>query len=219
MVNNTDIDTGANDQVVNETQGKVFTQDEVNSMIEKRLKREQSKYSEVNVDEYKEMKAAKDKAENDRLMKRNEFDKILQKQKEKYDSETQSLRQKLESIQLDGALTNAAVQHKAVNPQHVTNLLRQNVRLDEEGNVLVLDGEGQVRYNQETAKPYSIDDLVTEFVGSNPYFRSASPSGTGSQGNTVPSNPKQSFDLSRLDPSTPEGQTAYKEYISSKNKR
>lgn len=188
---NTDVETGPTEQVETETQGKVFTQDDVNAMIEKRLKREQAKYSDIDLSEYSELKAAKEKAENDKLMKKNEFEKLLTKQKEKYDGETQQLRSKLENIQIDGALLNAAVQQKAVNAQQISDLLRGKVKLDEDGNAVVLDDEGQVRYNTETAKAYSVEELVSDFVKTNPHFLAATPSGTGSVGNTTP-NPGQS---------------------------
>ena len=131
-------------------------------------------------------------------MKRNEFDKILQQQKEKHDAETTQLRQKLESIQVDGALIASAANNKAVNPQHIASLLRDQVKLDNEGNVYVHNSDGEVVYNQDTASPTTIDDLVKEFVNSNPYFMSASPAGTGSTSNTANTS-TQSVDLESLD--------------------
>jgi hypothetical protein len=207
---NTDADTGAAIQEENNTQGKQFSQEELNAIVDKRIKREQSKYSDINIDEYKELKAAKEKADTDKLMKRNEFDKILQQQKEKYDAENQSLRQKLEGIQVDGALMNAAVGQKAVNPQHISSLLKEQVRLDGEGNVFVLDGEGTVRYNQETATPMTIDDLVSEFVSSNPYFKSAAPAGTGSVSNTANTKPTTTVGLEDLDLTKAEDRAVYR---------
>lgn len=196
---NTDADTEAAIQEGTNTQGKTFSQEELNAIVDKRIKREQSKYSDINIDEYRELKAAKEKAETDKLMKRNEFDKVLQQQKEKYDAETQSLRQKLEGIQVDGALMNAAVALKAVNPQHVSSLLKEQVRLDSDGNAVVLDNEGSVRYNQDTAAPMTIDDLVNEFVNTNPYFKSAAPAGTGSVSNTANKQPTTTVGLEDLD--------------------
>ena len=207
---NTDADTGAAIQEENNTQGKQFSQEELNAIVDKRIKREQSKYSDINIEEYKELKAAKEKAETDKLMKRNEFDKILQQQKEKYDAENQSLRQKLEGIQVDGALMNAAVGQKAVNPQHISSLLKEQVKLDSEGNVFVLDGDGSVRYNQETAAPMTIDDLVSEFVSSNPYFKSAAPAGTGSVSNTANTKPTTTVGLEDLDLTKAEDRAVYR---------
>jgi hypothetical protein len=182
-----------------ENQGKMFSQEEMDSKVEKRLARERAKWANVDIDEYQELKAAKTKAETDKLMKRNEFDKVLQQQKEKYDAETRSLRQKLESIQVDGALINAAVEQQAVNPQHITSLLRNSVKLDDDGNVVVLDDTGSIRYNQDTAAPLTINDLVGEFVNGNPYFKSAAPAGTGSVGNTANTKPTPTVGLEDLD--------------------
>lgn len=207
---NSNTDTGAGN-AQDETQAiKRFTQEEVNDIVERRIRKEQSKYSGVDISEYQELKSAKEKADTDRLMKRNEFDKILQQQKEKYDAETTQLRQKLESIQVDGALIASAANNKAVNPQHIASLLRDQVKLDNEGNVYVHNSDGEVVYNQDTASPTTIDDLVKEFVNSNPYFMSASPAGTGSTSNTANTS-TQSVDLESLDLTRAEHRAMYRE--------
>lgn len=211
METNAAVDTDATTPA-EQNQARMFSQDELNDIVESRVKREQAKYSEIDVSEYKDLKAAKDKAENERLMKRNEFDKILQQQKEKHDAETTQLLRKLESIQVDGALVNAASQLKAVNPQHIAELLRNSVKLDGEGNAMVYDDEGSVKYNQETAAPYTINELVSEFVNTNPYFKAASPSGTGSASNTANTKPSSTtLELSQLDLTKAEHREIYRQ--------
>jgi len=190
--------------------GKMFSQDELNAIVAKRIAQEQKKFDGFDLDEYREMKTAKEKASTDRLKRDGNYEKLLQQTKDKHDSETAALRAKLTGIQVDGALVNAAASQKAVNPQHVAELLKTQVTLDESGSPVVLDNEGNVRYNTEKASPYTIDELVDEFVNSNPYFKSATPSGTGSNSNT--SNPStQSVDISSLDLTRSDHREIYRE--------
>ena len=56
---------------------KVFTQDEVNAIVTKRLAQLEKKYSGLNVDEYQELKAMKEQQETEAAIKRQEFDKVL----------------------------------------------------------------------------------------------------------------------------------------------
>lgn len=212
MVAEAEANTGVSQEAVTteaQVNGKTFTQDELNAIVAKRIAAEQKKFDGIDVSEYRELKALKEKQETDRLMKREEFDKLLKQTKEKFDGETQQLRSELHKVKIDGALLNAASKNKAVNPDHVAQLLKNNVQLDETGNPVVLDGEGQVRYNTDTAEPYTIDDLVNEFLSSNPYFKPAGPAGTGSQSNTNTSSSK-SMDIGQLDLTRPDHRQIYK---------
>ena len=177
---------------------KTFTQEELNAIVAKRVAQAGKKFEGINLEEYHELKAQQEKAENDRLLKREEFDKLLKQQKDKYDSEVGTLRSELERVKLDGTLQSAASRLKTTNPDHVAQLLRGQIKLDEAGNPVVVDGEGNVRYDTDTAEPYTIDRLVEDFVNENPYFRSAGKAGTGSSGNTANLSEVQ-FDISQLD--------------------
>ena len=186
---------------------KTFTQEELNDIVAKRVAQLKNKYSDIDPAEYQALRQFKESIEEEQLMKRQDFDKVLQKHKEKSTTEINALRSELERIKVDGALINAASKHKAVAPEQVAKLLKEQVKLDENGNVLVFDGN-QPRYN-ENADPMTLDELVEEFLNSNQYFRSAGPSGTGSQSNTQTAR-KQEFSLADLDLTTAEGRAKYK---------
>lgn len=189
---------------------KTFTQEELNAIVTKRIAQEQKKFEGIDLDEYKTLKQQQEKAETDRLMKREEFDKVLKTTKEKYESEVVQLRSELEKVKLDGTLKSAALRLKTANPDHVATLLRNQVKLDESGQPVVLNSDGEVRYNTDTAEPFTIDDLVNEFVSQNPYFKGAGKTGTGSEGNSSGTE-IVNFDLSQLDMTNPEDRKKYKE--------
>jgi len=189
---------------------KTFTQEELNAIVAKRVANANKKYEGINLEEYHDLKAQQEKAETDRLMKRQEFDKLLKQQKDKYDSEVVQLRSELEKVKLDGTLQSAASRLKTTNPDHVAQLLRGSLRLDETGNPVVVDGEGNIRYDANTAEPYTIDQLVEDFVNENPYFRSAGKTGTGGGGNTSNLTETQ-FDISQLDLTKPADRAKYAE--------
>lgn len=189
---------------------KTFTQEELNAIVAKRVAQAGKKFEGINLEEYQEMKTQQEKTETDRLMKRQEFDKLLKQQKDKYDSEVVTLRSELEKVKLDGTLQSAASRLKTTNPDHVAQLLRGALRLDETGNPVVVDGEGNIRYDANTAEPYTIDQLVEDFVNQNPYFRSAGKTGTGGGGNTANLSETQ-FDVSQLDLTLPSDRAKYAE--------
>jgi len=188
---------------------KTFTQEEVNELIGKRVAQVNKKFDGVNMEEYKALKGLKEQIEEESLIKKEDFNGVLKKQREKSDAEVSRLRGELETIKIDGALINASSKAKAVSPDHVAQLLRKNIRLDAEGHVVVTDAEGKTRYT-DNADLMTVDHLVEEFLSSNQYFKAAGPSGTGSSGNTNNVD-QQSLDLSQLDMNNPEHRKLYTE--------
>ena len=194
-------DTGALESgQTNESQvegQRMFTQEEVDKLIGKRVAQVNQKYQGVDMEEYKALKSLKEQVEEEQLIKKQDFEGLLKKQREKSDTEINSLRSELQRIKVDGALINAASKAQAVNPDHVAQLLRGQIKMGNDGSVQVVDGDGNQRYS-DSADPLSIDQLVEEFLSSHQYFRAAGPSGTGSKGNTTQSKQTE-FDLSQLD--------------------
>lgn len=188
---------------------KTFTQEEVNELIGKRVAQVNKKYENVNIEEYNALKSLKEQVEEETLIKKEDFNGVLKKQKEKSEGEIHRLRTELETIKIDGALIDSASRNKSIAPDQVAQLLRGNIKLDAEGNVIVTDKEGKQRYT-DNADPFSVDHLVEEFLSSNTYFKSAGPSGTGSTGNTQNADP-QSLDLAQLDMNNPEHRKIYTE--------
>lgn len=168
-------------QTTQPSNDKVFTQDEVNAIVTKRLSQFEKKFANINVDEYQELKALKEQQETEQALKRQEFDKVLGQVKSAAEQKIAALTKELESIKIDGALIAEASARKAVAPDKVAALLRNNLKLTNDGVVEVLDSNGQVRYDADKAKPLGISDLVEEFLQGNPYFVAAAPAGSGAK--------------------------------------
>ena len=177
-----------------ETQeSKTFTQDELDRIVADRVAREQRKFdkrlSGVDLDEAKDLLAKKEAAEIERQKERGEFDKILKQTVEKKDMEIQSYKSKLQQTLVDGAILGAAGNNNAVNPNQVSQLLKDQTRLSDDGTVEVLDANGTPRYNG-SGDLLSVNEMVTEFLTVNPHMVKASQGGTGSMGNAGGSTQK-----------------------------
>ena len=164
---------------------KTFTQSDVERLIEQRLMRERKKYEKkmegIDIDEARRLMEEKEAAEIERQKEKGEFEKVLQSTVEKKNQEINQYKSKLQEIQVDGALMQAASEVNAINPNQVVALLKNNVRLAEDGSVEVLDDSGTPRYTDEGTL-MSIRELAKEFVTANPHFQHATPSGAGSKG-------------------------------------
>ena len=213
IIENTEAtETGAVEQESSQEQSKMFSQQQLDEIVAKRVAQTKAKYS-YEPDEVAELRKFRDSVEEEQLIKRQDFDKVLAKHKEKSTSEIQSLRSELTNIKVDGALVNSASKLKAVAPDHVASLLKSQVRLDDSGNAVVVDAEGNPRYTDD-AEPMTIDQLTEDFLGRNQYFRAAGPAGTGSQSNVTPKSSSE-VELSGMDMTNPEHRAIYQKMMRS----
>lgn len=207
-----------------ENQGKQgFTQEDIDRIVKERLVRERSKilkqYEGVDVEKYRSLLEAEEKKQLEEQQKRGEFEKILQSTVGKKDQTIQQLQKELQAIKVDGAVLNAASGKKAVNPQQVVRLLKDQIRLGDSGAVEVLDENGSIRYS-DTGAPMTAEELVNEFLSANPHFVSGGLSGTGSQSSIANANGKVGVpDISKLDMNDPAHRAIYKEHMKSKGIR
>ena len=171
-------------EVATETE-KTFTQSDVERLIEQRLMRERKKYEKklegIDVDEARKLLEEKQAAEIERQKEKGEFEKVLQQLAEKKDQQINALNMKLHETLVDGALLQAASKNNAVSPDQVVALLKNKVKLADDGSVEVLDDTGSVRYTDD-GTPMQVNTLVSDFLTANPHFVRASSGGTGSQG-------------------------------------
>ena len=117
---------------------------------------------------------------------------------------------KLHKVKVDGALLNAASKHKAINPDQVVKLVRDQVKMSETGQVEIVDPKtGNTRYT-ESGEPLDIDNAVQDWLRANPHFVSAGPSGSGATSNQNPEGVKQ-VDINKLDLKDPEQRKLYAE--------
>lgn len=170
-----------------------LTQEEFDRKINERLARERRKYEKqlegVDLDEARRLMEEKQQAELERQKEKGEFEKVLKTTVEKKDTRITQLEKELERVKIDGELVNAASRNGAVSPDQVVQLLKGQTRLDDEGQVEILDSDGSVRYNDD-GSPLSVSEYVSSFLTANPHFVKASPSGAGSKGAAGGSTPK-----------------------------
>ena len=194
---------------------KTYSQAELDAIAaEVRRKTEakfEKKYGQVDVEKYQSLMAKEESEKIAKAQEKSEFEKLLKENAEKFNSKISSLTSELTKIKVDGALINAASTKKAVNPDQVARLVRDNVKMSETGEVEVIDPKtGQTRYT-DNGDPLTIDGLVTEFLTTNPHFVSAGQPGGGSKSNTSPEGVSK-VDVNKLDMNNPEHRKIYAEY-------
>lgn len=213
-----------NDFATENQEAKTFSQDELDRVVKERLDRERKKiskqYEGIDVSKYREMMDAEEQQRLEQQKARGEFEKVLSETVQKKDTAIQQLQNELHSIKVDGALLNAASSGRAVNPQQVVALLKGKTRLNEVGDVEVLDDTGSVRYT-DAGTAMTTNELVAEFLESNPHFISAGPTGSGAQSNIANGSGSTpgAVDVNSLNMSNPEHRKIYKEHMKSKGIR
>jgi len=209
--------TEGTDTSQNEIQAttKTFTQDEVNAILAKTKsqleKKYSSKYEELgDPEQLREIVATHQKSQQEQALKRGEFDRIIQELAAKKDAEIQKRDKVIESFKVETPIVDAAARYRAVNPEQVKALIRNQVRLGAEGEVEVLDDKGSVRYD-DSGKPVSVDSFVQSWLQANPHFVSAAPATTNTKSN-VTGNTTSKVDIAKLDMKNPEHRKIYADY-------
>lgn len=198
---------------------KTYTQEEVDNMMARMKGSLQKKllkpYEDLgDPEELRTIKTEFEKKQQAEQIKRGEFEKTLQELAAKKDSEIQKRDSIIKEYKVNVPLLSAAAKHNAVNAEQVKALLAQNVRLNADGEVEVVDHTGSVRYN-DAGEPLGVDDLVSEFLLSNPHFRASGPTTTNTKSN-VSSVAASKIDISKLDMKNPEHRKLYAEAIKAK---
>ena len=193
---------------------KTFTQDEFNdAMASVRKKTEASvlkKYSGVDVSKYRDLLQKEEDSILEEQKKRGEFEKILKDTAEKKDQRIAQLHNQLNSIKVEDAIISSSAKYKAISPAQISQLIKSQVRLNEAGDVEVVDKNGTPRY-AESGELLTVDNLVKEFLDTNPHFISAGPSGSGAKSNTQTEGIAP-VDISKLDMKDPAQRQVYAEY-------
>jgi len=146
----------------------------------------------------------------EQAIKRGEFERTLQELAAKKDSEIQKRDSIIQEYKVNVPILSAAAKHNAVNAEQVKALLSNQVRMNMDGDVEVVDGKGSVRYNDK-GEPIGVDDLVREFLDSNPHFKLASPSTTNTK-SSISGGTSGKLDISKLDMTKPEHRKLYAEH-------
>ena len=199
--------TQAQDETVESTEStieeKTFTQADLDKVVADRVARERRKYEKkydgVDIEQYQDLVQKAEKERQAQLKAKGDFEKLLKEQAEK-------------NIRVDGALLDSASKLKAVNPGQVATLIKDQVKLNEAGEVEIVDPKtGQTRYRDD-GNHFTIEDLTQEFLTSNPHFVAATPSGAGSTSKIGDAGSSEKLDISKLDMQNPDDRKVYSEY-------
>jgi hypothetical protein len=206
----------ATEQTGNQAQAdKTYSQQEVDNMmarmkgsLEKKLLKPYQDLGDP--EELRNLRSEADKRAQEQQIKRGEFEKTLQELAAKKDAEIQKRDSVIKDYKVNMPLLSAAAKFNAVNAEQVKALLGNQVRLNNDGEVEVVDEKGAVRYNDK-GEAIGVDDLVRGFLDSNPHFRVANPSTTNTKSN-VSGGSSEKLDVSKLNMSNPEHRKLYADY-------
>jgi hypothetical protein len=194
---------------------KTFTQEEVNAILARTKtqieKKFATKYQDLgDPDELRTIKSDWEKRQQEQQIKRGEFEKTLQEMAAKKDAEISKRDSIIKEYKVNSPLLSAAAKYRAVNAEQVKSLLNNHVRLNADGEVEVVGEGGAVRYRDD-GQPLAVEDLVREFLDSNPHFVSASPTTANTKSNISQGQPAK-LDITKLDMKNPEHRKVYAEY-------
>lgn len=201
---------------------KTYTQQDVDNMmarmrgsLEKKLLKPYEDLGDP--DELRQLKSAAEQKAQAEAIKRGEFEKTLQDLAAKKDAEIARRDSVIKEYKVNVPLLSAAAKYNAVNADQVKALLSTNVRLNDSGDVEVVDAKGTVRYNDK-GESLQVEDLVKEFLDTNPHFKLANPTTTNTRSN-IANKAQSKIDISKLDMNNPEHRAAYKEHRKSQGIR
>lgn len=199
----------------NQASSRVYTQEEVDNMmarmkgsLEKKLLKPYADLGDP--EELRQLRTEAERRQQEQQIKRGEFEKTLQELAAKKDAEIQRRDSIIQEYRVNTPILNAAAKFRAVNPEQVRTLLSPQLRLNADGEVEVLDSSGSVRYN-DAGQAIGVDDLVREFLDSNPHFVAAAPATTNTQSSVGTRSNTSGIDLTQLDMKRPEHRKLYAE--------
>ena len=197
-----------------------FSEEDVNNIVKQRLAKERASiYKKLDVEDLETAIQAvqnQKQAEEKTKIQKGEFEQILKEKSEEFNKKYTSLENELKDIKINKSLLSSASKNRAINPDQVVELLKNNIKLNETGNVEILDKNGIARYNNK-GELLTTDELVNEFLTQNPHFVTATPSGSGSVSNVDRSELSKPFNLSELDMNNPADRKKYAEYRKQRN--
>ena len=187
-----------------------FTQAQLDNIIKSRLDAEQKKHQRMLDDaKKKEEDAAKEKLVKEAKSKA-ELEKLMQQRIAEKDTEILKYKNEIKKERIDNSIMAVASKNIAINPSQVVSLLKDTVKLNDDGRVEILDNNNNIRYN-EKGNLLTIEEKVKEFLQANPHFSVSGKSGTGSQ-SSVEGKTVKPFNIQDLDMSKPDDRAKYAEY-------
>ena len=188
----------------------VFTQQQLDNIIKSRLDAEKNKYEKKLQEEEKQRQEILKQKQLEEAKTKQDLEKIMQERISEKDQEINRYKNEIKKERVDNTILSVASQNKAISPNQVVALMKNNVRLTDDNRVEILDNNSNVRYNPK-GELLTIEESVKEFLDANPHFRQGSLSGTGSQ-SAIAGKTVKPFKIQDLDLSKPEDKKAYAEY-------
>tara|TARA_Y100000593_G_scaffold90452_1_gene176893 strand:- start:330 stop:1034 length:705 start_codon:yes stop_codon:yes gene_type:complete len=187
-----------------------FTQEQLDNIIKQRLEAEKSKFNR----QLEEQKKAEEEAQKEKAIKeaktKADLEKLMQERIASKDAELQKMKLDIKKEKIDNSLLSVASKYNAINPQQVTDLIKNQVRLSDDNRIEVVDNNNNIRYNPK-GELFSIEERVKEFLEANPHFSASGKSGSGSQ-SSVEGKTVKPFNIQDLDMSKAEDRKRYAEY-------
>jgi len=221
MVTETNTTTGLNDDTVTtsetntQEEAKTFTQDEVNDMMAKQkgniTRKLNKQYEDLgSVEELTQLVSNADAEKQAKQIEKGEFEQALQDLATKKDEAISKRDAVIQGYKVNTPLIDAAAKHRSVNPEQVRDLLKGSVRLDDNGEVEVIDDKGKVRYNDDGTR-VTVDQQVSGFLDSNPHFVQPTKATTNTKTN-IDNVDVDELDISSLDMKNPKHRAKYAKY-------
>lgn len=195
--------------------GNSFSEEDVNNIVKQRLAKERASiYKKLDVEDLdtaiSAVKLTREAEEKQKIQK-GEFEQILKDKSDEYNKKIGTLESELKDIKINKALLSSASKNRAINPDQVVELLKNNIKLNESGTVEILDKNNIARYNSK-GELFTTDEFVQEFLTQNPHFVTATPSGSGSVSNVDRTELNKPLNLSDLDMNNQKDRETYRKY-------
>ena len=194
---------------------RMFTEAEMQEIVTNRMARDRSALNKrLGVKDFEEAVLAvkqQREAEEKQKIQKGEFEEIIKNKIQEFNREKEELQHQLRDIKINKALLSSASKGRAINPDQVVSLLQNQIKLNESGNVEILDSKGLPRYNNN-GELFTTDELVQEFLTQNPHFVSPTPSGSGTRSNVDRQELKKAFNYEDYDFSIKEHRDLYRKY-------
>ena len=189
---------------------QTFTQAQLDNIIKSRLDAEQKKHQRTLDDAKKAEQEAFKEKEVKEAKSKSELEKLMQQRISEKDTEIVKYKNEIKKERIDNSIMAVASKNNAINPSQVVSLLKDAIKLNDDGRVEILDNNSNIRYN-EKGNLLTIEEKVKEFLQANPHFSVSGKSGTGSQ-SSVEGKTVKPFNIQDIDMSKPEDRAKYAEY-------
>ena len=187
-----------------------FNQEQLDRIVKQRLEAEKRKHEKQLEEVKKQEENALKEKEIKEAKSKSELEKLMQQRISEKDTEILKYKTEIKKERIDNSVLSVASKMNAVNPQQVVDLLKTDIKLNDDNRIEILDNNSNIRYN-EKGELLTIEQRVKEFSDANPHFSQGSKSGSGSQ-SSIEGKTVKPFKISDLDMSKAEDRAKYAEY-------